>query len=44
METQNELVKINPSEFGLTDETAKNIQSQFEPMQNKKDKKRKIEN
>jgi colicin import membrane protein len=27
-----ELVKINPQEFGLTDETAKNIQSQFQPM------------
>jgi hypothetical protein len=27
-----ELVKINPSEFGLTEETAHNIQSQFQPM------------
>lgn len=27
-----ELVKINPSEFGLTSETAKNIQDQFAPM------------
>lgn len=27
-----ELVKINPKEFGLTDETAKNIQEQFAPM------------
>jgi len=27
-----ELVKINPSEFGLTEDTAKNIQAQFEPM------------
>lgn len=27
-----EIVKINPSEFGLTDETAANIKAQFEPM------------
>jgi colicin import membrane protein len=27
-----ELVKVNPSEFGLTSETAKNIQDQFAPM------------
>jgi hypothetical protein len=27
-----EIVKINPQEFGLTDDTAKNIQAQFEPM------------
>ncbi len=31
MKTQ-ELVKINPTEFGLTSETAKNIQDQFAPM------------
>lgn len=31
MKTQ-EIVKINPSEFGLTSETAKNIQDQFAPM------------
>lgn len=30
-----ELVKINPQEFGLTDETAANIKAQFEPMLNK---------
>lgn len=30
-----ELVKINPQEFGLTEETAKNIQSQFQPMLDK---------
>lgn len=27
-----EIVKINPVEYGLTDETAKNIQEQFKPM------------
>lgn len=27
-----QIVKIDPVEFGLTDETAKNIQQQFEPM------------
>jgi len=27
-----DLVKVNPSEFGLTSETAKNIQDQFAPM------------
>jgi hypothetical protein len=27
-----ELVKINPTEFGLTEDTAKNIQAQFAPM------------
>jgi colicin import membrane protein len=27
-----EIVKINPSEFGLTEETALNIQAQFQPM------------
>jgi hypothetical protein len=27
-----ELVKLNPAEFGLTDQTAKNIQDQFAPM------------
>lgn len=30
-----QLVKINPQEFGLTDETAKNIQAQFQPMLDK---------
>lgn len=33
MET--EIVKINAQEFGLTDETAKNIQQQFKPMLDK---------
>jgi len=30
-----EIVKINPTDFGLTDETAKNIKDQFLPMLNK---------
>lgn len=30
-----ELVQINPTEFGLTDETAKNISAQFQPMLDK---------
>jgi DNA repair exonuclease SbcCD ATPase subunit len=30
--SQTELVKVNPAEFGLTDDTAKNIQAQFDPM------------
>jgi len=29
---ENEIVKVDPKEFGLTDETAKNIRTQFEPM------------
>ena len=29
---KNEIVKVDPKEFGLTDETAKNIRAQFEPM------------
>ena len=33
--TQMELVQINPQEFGLTDETAKNISAQFQPMLDK---------
>lgn len=30
-----EIVKINPSEYGLTDQTAQNIASQFQPMLDK---------
>jgi hypothetical protein len=30
-----EIIKLNPEEFGLTDETARNIKDQFQPMLNK---------